>query len=151
MRVEFSGAPEIAAPVELVWERLMDHKFVASCAPAVESVEAVDDTHFKVVSAFGVGSVKLQFALNVELSDIQPPRSARMSVQGNAPGSAMHAESTVELEPLGPDRTRLKWTASSDVHGRVATVGARLLKGAAKKITEGFWKKFARRVGTARK
>ncbi len=77
MRLEFSGSPEIAASVERVWERLMDHKFVASCAPAVESVEAVDGTHFKVISALGVGSVKLRFKLNVELSDLQPPRAAR--------------------------------------------------------------------------
>ena len=55
MRLEFSGAPEIAAPAEQVWQRLLDHEFVASVAPGVESVEAADDRHFKVVSAFGVG------------------------------------------------------------------------------------------------
>src|SRR5205823_8385273 len=84
MRLEFSGAPEIAAPAEQVWQRLLDHEFVASVAPGVESVEAADDRHFKVVSAFGVGSVKLKFQLDVELSELTPPKSLKLSARGRA-------------------------------------------------------------------
>ncbi|HXV86424.1 MAG TPA: carbon monoxide dehydrogenase subunit G [Gemmatimonadales bacterium] len=146
MKLEFAGAPEIAAPQALVWQRLMDPAFVASCAPAVESVETLDHTHFRVMSGLGVGSIKLRFALDVELSDLDPPTSARMSVQGKAPGSALRATTTVRLEPLEGNRTLLRWTASSDVYGTIASVGARLLKGTAKKLTQEFWNKFALRV-----
>lgn len=146
MRLEFSGAPEIAAPPQRVWARLMDPSFVASCVPSVEKVEALDETHYRVVSAFGAGSIKLRFELDVELADIRPHRSARMLVRGKAPGSAVHVETSVELEPLDPKRTRLSWKALATVHGTAASVGARLLKGTAKKLTDGFWKRFAKRV-----
>ena len=53
--------------------------------------------------------------------------------------------------PVAPDRSRLKWSASSEVRGTVASVGARLLKGTAKKLTESFWDKFAARVGESSK
>ncbi len=129
----------------------MDHEFVASCAPGIETVEALDATHFKVVSGFGVGSVKVRFSLDVELSDVHPPESARMSVRGQAPGSAVHVDTDVVLEPVAPNRTRLTWKAAADVHGTVASVGGRLLKGTAKKLTEGFWKKFAARAGNRSK
>lgn len=148
MRLEFSGASEIAAPPERVWPRLMDHEFVASCAPGVESVTAVDDAHFKVVSGFGVGTIKVRFQLDVELSDVRPPESARISVHGKAPGSAVHVDTAVVLEPLAQDRTRLNWRAAADVHGTIASVGARLLKGTAHKITQSFWEKFAARVAS---
>src|SRR5207253_10145708 len=59
VRLDFSGAPEIAAPPAEVWKRLLDHEFVASVAPGVESVEPIDDRHFKVISGFGVGAVKV--------------------------------------------------------------------------------------------
>src|SRR6266702_746137 len=85
VRLEFSGAPEIAAPPEVVWTRLLDHKFVASIA--------------------------------------------------------------LEIEPVAPGRCRLKWNATSEVRGTVASVGARLLKGTAQKLTENFWDEFAARVG----
>ncbi len=147
MRLDFSGAPEIAAPPDVVWRRLLDHEFVASVAPGVESVQAIDDRHFKVVSGFGVGAVKLKFQLDVELSDVKPPKSLKMSARGKAPGSGVEVSTTLEIEPIPPNRSRLKWSASSEVRGTVASVGARLLKGTARKLTETFWNKFAERVG----
>ena len=45
MKLEFSGAPEVTAPRQVVWDRLMDPQFVAASAPGVESVEAVDPHH----------------------------------------------------------------------------------------------------------
>lgn len=146
MRLEFSGAPEIAAPPEQVWQRLLDHEFVASVAPGVESVEAVDDRHFKVVSAFGVGSVKLRFQLDVELSDVRPPQRLKLAARGKAPGSAVDVTTDLEIEPVAPNRSRLRWSATSEVRGTVASVGARLLTGTAKKLTETFWQQFADRV-----
>src|SRR5207253_1944649 len=47
VRLDFSGAPEIAAPPAEVWKRLLDHEFVASVAPGVESVEPIDDRLLK--------------------------------------------------------------------------------------------------------
>ena len=146
MRLEFSGAPEIAAPPEQVWKSLLDHEFVASVAPGVESVEAIDDRHFKVVAGVGVGSVKVKFQLDVELSELVPPKSLKMSARGKAPGSGVEVNTDLEIEPVPPSRSRLKWHASSEVRGTVASVGARLLKGTAKKLTESFWDTFAARV-----
>ena len=49
-----------------------------------EKVEPIDDRHYKVVSGFGVGSVKVKFQLDVELSDVDPPKSLKMSARGTA-------------------------------------------------------------------
>jgi carbon monoxide dehydrogenase subunit G len=149
MRMEFSGAPEINAPRAKVWEYLMDPDFVAGFAPGVESVEAVDPTHFKVVTGLGVGAVKVKFKLDVELSDIVEQERLRMAARGKAPGSAVDVVSSVRLEEAGNGRTRLNWSAISTVSGTVASVGARLLEGTARRLTEEFWTDFARRVSAA--
>jgi carbon monoxide dehydrogenase subunit G len=78
MKLHFSGAPEITSSRSHVWKRLLDPSFVAKSAPGVESVEAIDPTHYKVISAFGVGAIKLRFALSVELLDIVEPERATM-------------------------------------------------------------------------
>jgi carbon monoxide dehydrogenase subunit G len=147
MRVEFAGTQTVAAPIKVVWERLLDADFVASCAPGVDKVEAIDDTHYNVIAMLGVGSIQLRFAINLELADLVPPTSARMIVRGNAPGSAMSAESAVRLEEDGPRSTSLAWSVGADIRGTVASTGARVLKGAAKKLTEKFWTTFAKRAG----
>jgi uncharacterized protein len=146
MKLLFSGAPVITASPQKVWEKLLDPDFVAASAPGVESVEALDATHFKVVSAFGVGSVKLRFKLDVELFGIVEGKSLNMRARGKAPGSAVDVVSELRLEDLGDGKTRLNWSATSEVSGTVASVGARLLEGTARKLTEQFWTDFAKRV-----
>ena len=146
MKLEFSGSPAIAAPRERVWERLMDPHFVARSAPGVESVEAVDPTHFKVISGFGVGSIRVRFTMDVELFDIDAGKSARMRVRGKAPGSAIDVVSKLQVDDAGSGGTQLNWSATSEVSGTVASVGARLMEGTARKLTEQFWTDFAQRV-----
>jgi uncharacterized protein len=146
MKLEFSGSPAIAAPRERVWERLMDPHFVAQSAPGVESVQVIDATHFKVVSGFGVGSIKVRFAMDVELYDIVDGRSAKMRVRGKAPGSAIDVVSNLQVDDAGSAGTQLKWSATSEISGTVASVGARLMEGTARKLTEQFWTDFAQRV-----
>ena len=146
MKLEFSGSPAIAAPRERVWERLMDPHFVAQSAPGVESVEAVDPTHFKVISGFGIGSIRVRFTMDVELFDIDAGKSAKMRVRGKAPGSAIDVVSKLQVDDAGSGGTQLNWSATSEVSGTVANVGARLMEGTARKLTEQFWTDFAQRV-----
>jgi carbon monoxide dehydrogenase subunit G len=146
MKLEFSGSPTIDAPRERVWERLMDPGFVAQSAPGIESVETIDPTHFKVISGFGVGSIKVRFALDVELFDIVDRERAKMRVRGKAPGSAIDVISSMQIDDAGPGSSHLNWSATSEVSGTVASVGARLMEGTARKLTQQFWSDFARRV-----
>ncbi len=146
MKLEFSGSPEITAGREQVWARLMDPHFLARSAPGVESVEVVDPTHFRVISGFGAGSFKIRFTMDVRLFDIAQARSARMRMQAQAPGSAVDVLSSIQIQEAGPNTVRLNWSATSEITGTVAGLGAGLMEGAARRLTEQFWADFARRV-----
>ena len=146
MRLSFSGAPEIRASRADVWRRLLDPEFVASTAPAIESVERIDPTHFKVVAGLGIGALKLRFTLHVELFDLIEPSSAAMRARGKAPGSTVDVTTRFELAEVEPNVVRLQWTAVTEVGGTVASVGARLLEGTARRLTEAFWRDFAASV-----
>ncbi|HEY8196002.1 MAG TPA: carbon monoxide dehydrogenase subunit G [Gemmatimonadales bacterium] len=146
MKLEFSGSPEITAARVPVWARLMDPHFLARSAPGVESVEIIDTNRFTVVSGFGAGSFKVRFTMDVELFDIVPERSARMRMQAQAPGSAVEVLSRIEIQEADPNTVRLNWSATSEISGTVAGLGARLMEGAARRLTEQFWTDFARRV-----
>ncbi|MGE5230742.1 MAG: SRPBCC family protein [Deltaproteobacteria bacterium] len=146
MRLQFTGAPEIAATRQHVWVRLMDPQFVAGSAPGVELVETIDATQYRVISAFGVGAVKVRFTLHVELFEVIEPERAKLRARGKAPGSNVDVVAAVQLEEAAAGLVRLNWTADTDVSGTVASVGARLLEGTARKLTEQFWQDFARRV-----
>lgn len=149
MRMSFSGAPEVAAPLAHVWPRIVDPHFVARHGPGVESVEVLDPHHFKVITGFGVGSIKLRFGLDVEMLDVNPPNYFTMRVRGKAPGSAVEVTAELALEAIDAERTRLSWKAESEINGSVASVGARLMEGTARKLTEQFWTRFATSIAEA--
>ena len=149
MKLEFSGAPEITAARESVWARLTDPDFVARSAPGVESVETLDPNHFRVHSGIGIGRVRLDFRLEVELFDVVEQHSLMMRALGSGAGSRVDVVSNVRLEDAGPVRTRLRWSATTEVGGPVAGLGARFIEMTARQLTEQFWSDFARRAGAA--
>jgi len=151
MLLTVSGSSTIKAPQAFVWKRVMDADAVAACAPGVQSVEAVDDRHYRVVSALGVGSIKLKFAMDVELADVVEPEQLAIVARGQAPGSAVKVSTSLRLESLSGKETALRWKADADFSGTIASVGARLLQGTAKKLTEKFWRDFARETEKAAK
>ena len=147
MRLQFSGSPEIRAPKPVVWQRLIDPRFVAGSAPGVESIEVIDATHFRVTSGFGPRAMKARITLDGELFDLVPGVSAKMLLRGTGPGSLIEVLSTIAVHEAGLGRISLNWTATGELSGTVANLGARLLEGVARKMTEQFWDDFARRVG----
>jgi carbon monoxide dehydrogenase subunit G len=92
--------------------------------------------------------LKLRFNLAAELFDIVEGRSAKMRVRGKAPGSTLDATTSFVLEDGGPGIVKLAWRADSEVGGTVASVGARLLEGTARRLTEEFWQDFATKVSS---
>ena len=146
MKLEFAGSPTMEASRERVWQRLMDPHFLAQSAPGVEAVETIDSTHFKVLSGFGIGSIRVTLTMNVELYEIDWGRSAKMRLLGQAAGSAIDVVSDIQVVAAGPGSTQLSWSATSEVSGTVASMGARLMEGAARRLTEQFWTDFAERV-----
>ncbi len=149
MKMSFSGSPEIAAPLAHVWPRIVDPHFVGKHGPGVESVEVLDPHHFKVITGFGVGSIRVRFGLDVEMLEVNPPNYFSMKVRGKAPGSAVEVTAELALVVIDASRTRLDWKAESEINGTVASVGARLMEGTARKLTDQFWTRFAASIAQA--
>jgi carbon monoxide dehydrogenase subunit G len=70
-----------------------------------------------------------------------------MRLRGNGAGSVIEVLSTIAIRDAGPGRVRLHWTATTELSGTLANIGAKLLEGVARRMTEQFWDDFARRVG----
>ena len=63
-----------------------------------------------------------------------PPDHAVLKGTGKAPGSAVDGAAQMKLSD-GPDGgTLMDWTADVHIHGKLASVGARLIEGTAKKM-----------------
>src|ERR1051326_51631 len=137
--MEFSGTQTMAAPIEKVWAFLEDVNNVAACAPGFQSMEVLEEEHWKAVVAVGIGAVKAKFTLDITRPDKEPPGHMTMKGRGKAPGSAVDLNGDMRLTALDSDQTQMDWTATVVVSGTIASVGARLMQGVAERLTGQFF------------
>jgi carbon monoxide dehydrogenase subunit G len=134
--MKFDGTVEIKAPRERVWAFLMDPNEVGSCGPGVESIEVIDETHFKARAKVGIGFISARFVVDMEIAERDEPNRAVIKARGQAPGSAVDATATMALSGgQAPDEpTVMNWGADVLIGGTLASVGARLIEGTANKM-----------------
>jgi carbon monoxide dehydrogenase subunit G len=140
--MKLSDEKKIAAPREVVWAGLNDVDVLKASIPGCDSLEKTSDTGFEAVVRAKVGPVKAKFKGAVELSDLNPPESYRISGEGKG-GAAGFAKggATVTLVEDGDD-TILKYDVDADVGGKLAQIGGRLLEGTTKKLAGEFFDNF---------
>ena len=134
--MRFTGTTDIDAPRERVWAFLTDPAQVTTCAPDVQSLEIADPHHFKVVVRAGVGPIKGTFTMNVQFLELDRPKHAAVLARGQAPGSAVEMVSNMDLSEFDENHTVMEWSSDVTVSGMIQQVGARLMQGAADKITQ---------------
>jgi carbon monoxide dehydrogenase subunit G len=137
--MQFAGPETIPATRERVWQFLIQPEMVSQCVPDVEGLEVVDGEHFKATVKAGIGPVRGKFAFQIAWQELTEPTRAHMKAQGKSGANAVTVDSTMDLNATGDNGTELAWKADVVVHGMLASLGARLLDGFARKQTEQFF------------
>ncbi len=132
--MQFSGTVSIAAPRDAVWAFLMDPNQVGSCGPGVESIEVIDEDHFKAKAKVGVGFISARFVVDMTVAERKEPDLAILKAHGQAPGSAVDATADMRLAGPAEGPTTMDWSADVLIAGTIASVGARLIEGTANKM-----------------
>jgi hypothetical protein len=145
--MEIKGEYKIAAPREKVFAALNDPAILQACIPGCESLEKTSDTEMKAKVRLRIGPVSASFTGKVTLSDIDPPNGYRISGEGQG-GVAGFAKggAVVALREDG-GATVLDYNVDAQVGGKIAQVGARLIEGTARKLSDEFFGKFAATIG----
>jgi carbon monoxide dehydrogenase subunit G len=112
----------------------MDPDQVGPCGPGVETIEIVDETHFKAKAKVGIGFISARFNIDMEIAERDEPNQAVIKVHGQAPGSAVDATATMALRDGEGGGTTMDWGADVLIGGTIASVGARLIEGTANKM-----------------
>ena len=140
--MEMTGEQLIPVAQAEVWRALNDPEVLKACIAGCESIERVSDSEYKVAMTAAVGPVKAKFAGKLVLADLNPPNSYSLSFEGSG-GAAGFGKggAKVSLETEG-SATRLRYTATASVGGKLAQVGSRLIDGVARKMADDFFAAF---------
>jgi uncharacterized protein len=143
MALTMSGEVQISAPREKVYEKLNDPEVLKQCVPGCEALEKLSDTEFQATSVMKIGPVKAKWKGKVTLSDLDPPNGYKITGEGEG-GVAGFAKGGASVHLSDKDGgTLLKYDVEAQIGGKLAQLGQRLIAGAAKKMADDFFVKFA--------
>jgi carbon monoxide dehydrogenase subunit G len=136
--VKVSGTHILNAPRDRVWQLLNDPAFLKVCLPGCESMEATGPDQYQATLTVGIAAVKGKYTGSVSLSDKEPPQRFTMRVEGKGTGGFMQGTGLLELAD-DPQGTKVTYQGDVQVGGPIASVGQRLLDGAAKMMVGQFF------------
>ena len=137
--MQFSADCHFPKPPGAVWDALMDPDVLAGCIPGCRSIEPDGPDRYRAAVNVRVGPVSGRYAATVALSDLNPPHSYRMAIEGSGSLGFASGVSTITLTPAGAGGTTVHVDADSQVGGAVARVGQRMMGSVAKGMLARFF------------
>jgi uncharacterized protein len=135
VNLQYSGEEKIPAGLDTVWAFVTDPEKVGRCFPELVDLSVQDPTHFVATVKVGVGPVRGQFKVKVELLPDPSRHHLDMKMSGGGFGSAVDLTAAADLA-AGDGTTLLKWSGQAEARGPIAAVGGRVLDAQAKKLIE---------------
>jgi hypothetical protein len=127
--MEFDGEVVIETGTERVWELVSDPEVLVVCVPGAEEIERVSETTYTGTIVQSVAGISLELSGEVEMVEMDPPSHilAEATGEDNRTSSRMDATASMDIEAV-EEGSRLDYHVDMSVTGRVATVGARIMK-----------------------
>lgn len=146
--MNFEGRATLGAPVQRVWDTLLDVNELAGCLSGVEEVQQVDADTFDGVIRASVGPISGKFDLRARITDRQPLRQLTVLVTGtdSVTKSTLTQRVVLSLTPQGDASTELAHQAEVDIKGRLALLGDMVLRATAAVMLDEFTKRLRTKV-----
>ena len=143
--MKLSGSYQINLEKQKVWEALNNPEILKQAIPGCEEFKKNSDTEFTAKATNKIGPFNASFTGDIELEDLDPPHSYKISGSGNSPVGFASGEATVKLEDY-ENGTKLVYEVQANVGGKIAQVGSRLIDMTAKKMADIFFGKFSKLI-----
>ena len=137
----------VEAARDAVWPRLLDVEAVASWLPIMHSVtevssgpSGIDGSSFRAAFEDKVGPFTLRADLHIEVAGVRESEEVSIRARGEDRQirSRIMIDAAARLSDAGPGLTRVRLRGSYEITGRVATLGAGVIRSKATKLIDTF-------------
>lgn len=131
--MKISGKYTIDAPREQVWAALNDIDVLARVVPGCQRLEQTGENEFEGTVKIGIQAIRGTYNGRIRLEDVQPPHHYKLVANGKSANGIVDGTGTVDLEEQD-GKTILQYAGDANVAGTLASVGQRLIEGAARQM-----------------
>jgi uncharacterized protein len=137
--MKFEGQLNVPAPREMVFDRLKDARYFASCVEGVRDLVEVDPTHYTAVFETKIAYIKFKFQVSVELTKAERPEAIAAKFEGKPHGivGRLSATSSARFEEAD-GMTTIHYAVEANLTGRLGSIGQPVLKSKAKEMERQF-------------
>jgi len=140
MGIEIKETLQVEAPIERVWDFVVDPQRVVTCMPGAALDEVIDDKTFLGTVKVKLGAITTKYKGRVEFADVDAQaHSIQMVAEGRETGGGT-AKGTIDMRvnelPEGP--VELVIEAGIDLTGRVMQVGRGMIQGVSHQLFKQF-------------
>jgi carbon monoxide dehydrogenase subunit G len=140
--MELKDSVLLPVPANKVWQALNDPDVLRLCIPGCEEVKQISPEEMHATVKLRLGPIQATFVGKVRLTDVRPLQGCTLNFEGSG-GSAGFAKgnSVIALSAV-PEGTRLDYTATATVAGKLGQIGGRLMDVTAKQLADRFFAAF---------
>ena len=143
--MEFVGDYRFAATAQQVWVALNDPEVLKRTIPGCDSMARITPTEYAGHVTVSLGPLNAGFDGKITLSELDPPFSYRISAEahGSIAGSAS-GSARVRLIDTEGGGSILHYEAETEIGGRLASIGAKFVRGTATRYADKFFARFTK-------
>ncbi|UCE41516.1 MAG: carbon monoxide dehydrogenase subunit G [Candidatus Aminicenantes bacterium] len=134
------GKFTLKAPIQLLWDTMLDPETLRSCIPGAEKIDRLDEKTYDCVIKQKVGPISVRFKFKNTLTKIEPPNHVEMEGEGEDISKAgrFTQRTTIDLREKEGGEVEISYQCNANIVGKLAMFGDRILKAKAKKLEADF-------------
>ncbi|MFC1929092.1 CoxG family protein [Chloroflexota bacterium] len=134
------GKFNLKAPIQEVWDFLLEPGTLASCIPGAEKMEAIDDKTYETVVKQKVGPISVKLKFTTAITEMDPPRYLKAMGRGAdvTKAGTFTQETIVNLTEISQGDVEVSYSSNVSLVGRLATFGERIMRAKSKVVGEEF-------------
>jgi len=133
------GTALVEAPRGKVWAMLLDPEALMAIVPGAHGIRKVSETEFRAEVTLGIGPVKGRYKAEISLSDMAAPEKVTLTGATNGALGFGRGVGYVTLSQETLALTKVSYRYEAEMGGKVASIGGRLLDGAARVVIGQFF------------
>ncbi len=144
--MDLVGSHVLQAPVQKVWDLILNPDFLAKVTPGISRLEQESGDLYKAIADIKIGPVHGKFEGSAELTDRIEHESFVLKITQNSKIGNVDADIKMNMKTTENNETELSFAGVANMSGLLARTGNRVMSGVANTLTKQFFSNFEKEL-----
>ncbi len=136
--MDLKGEQQLSGTPDKVYDLLQDPEILAAIMPGCDELILVAENEYEGTIKARLGPISSTYKAKFKITDKDAPNSYNLHINGQGPGGFVTGTTRIQLTG-NDDGTKLSYTGTANIGGKIASIGQRLVEAGAKIIiSQGF-------------